>query len=79
MTTKEFAKALTRFIDLARRGSGGGASGGEIRAAALAEAILEHAPGLDDEALEGAYCFMRASSRCWPQMNELLRGKEVSG
>lgn len=51
---------MDHFLKIARRGKPGtGASGGEQQARRLALAILKEAPGLDDEAIEGAAEFLR--------------------
>lgn len=52
---------MKHFLKIARRGRPGtGASSGEVQARRLAIAIVENAPGLDDEAIEGAVEFLRA-------------------
>lgn len=51
---------MEHFLTLARRGKPGtGASTGEVQARKLAIAILANAPGLDEEAIEGAAEFLR--------------------
>lgn len=72
-TTEE--KALAHFISLARRGRGQGASGGERRAARLANAILENTPGLDGDAIEGILQFARLASARYEFACDLLDGK----
>ena len=47
------------FCELAQRGWCSGSSGGEFRCRQLAKAILEYAPGIDSEALEGMITFAR--------------------
>lgn len=49
---------LNHFLALARRGRQPAASGGERRAAALAECIVENVPGLDATALDGLLEFV---------------------
>lgn len=44
---------MTHFLELAKRGGHGAASSGEVRAHALALAILENVPGLGQKALNG--------------------------
>lgn len=46
-------KNLEHFVRLAKRGQSPAASGGEARAWAIAQALLEHAPGLDETATAG--------------------------
>ncbi|PHQ31498.1 hypothetical protein [Rhodopirellula bahusiensis] len=41
---------LRHLVTLANRGRAGGASGGEARAWAIAEVLLENVPGLDGKA-----------------------------
>jgi len=41
---------LVRLLDLARRGSHAGGSGGERRAAALVSCVVENVAGLDPDA-----------------------------
>lgn len=65
-------EALRHFVRLARRGAAPAASGGEGSAARLAAAILENAPRLDDQALEGALLFAVVSKRCMWDAQELL-------
>ena len=48
-----FAADVGHFLNLARNGRHGAASGGEQRAHALATVALEHVSGLDALALEG--------------------------
>jgi hypothetical protein len=56
----EFDKeSLERFILLARKGKCKGSSGGERRAAKLAEVIVEQVPGLDEVAMQGLLEFVR--------------------
>lgn len=49
---------LRHFCDLAHRGGHPAASGGEQRAHALATAVLENLPGLDDLAIHGLVEFI---------------------
>lgn len=52
--------SMSHFLKLARRGRPRtGASTGEVQARELALAILDCAPGLDAEAIEGAAEFLR--------------------
>lgn len=46
------------FLRLATKGRHPGASGGEKRAARLAAAVLDHAPGLDSDATAGLKMFL---------------------
>lgn len=43
-------KQLEHFVRLANRGQSGGGSGGERRAWEIARVLLEHTPGLDEDA-----------------------------
>jgi len=45
--------AMKHFLDLAHRGSAPACSSGERSAKALADAIIDHVPRLDDEAIDG--------------------------
>ncbi len=58
MTTDKQARALSRFLSLASAGRVRGSSGGARAAKALADAIVEHAPTLDGEVLEGLKTFI---------------------
>lgn len=44
---------LEHFVRLANRGRSSGASGGEARAWVIAQVLLEHTPGLDEDATSG--------------------------
>ncbi len=74
---QELEGYLDHFVKLARRGKRTGASGGEVRACKIAEALLEYASGLDQDAIEGAVLFaMLAHSR--PMMAEdVLQGRSL--
>jgi len=74
MDNATFVRELSRFIELARRGGHAGASGGEVKAFKLATAILEYAPGLDQEALDGAAAFIKAAAYAYFQMDQLVNG-----
>ena len=45
--------SIKHFVRLAKRGQSPAASGGEARAWAIAQVLLEHTPGLDEKATEG--------------------------
>lgn len=47
------SQQLAHFIQLANRGRSPAASGGEQRAWAIAQVLLEHTPGLDADATAG--------------------------
>lgn len=49
---------LVHFLTLAKKGKYTGASGGEVRANRLADAIVQFIPGLDQDAVEGAIMFL---------------------
>lgn len=49
---------LDHFVQLARRGNFGGASGGALRCHLLAEAVIKHAPGVDSSAIAGFLTFV---------------------
>lgn len=61
----EFQAALTHFLNLARQGSSGAASGGEQRAFRLIQAIASDVPGIDSMAVEGLKHFITIAS-CQP-------------
>lgn len=54
--------ALQHFLALAHRGALQGSSGGEHRAANLADAIAERVPGMDAKAVTGAIEFVRLAA-----------------
>lgn len=55
--------ALKHFLKLARRGfHGGGASGGEVRAMRLAEAVRDDVPGIDGQAIDGLIEYIRIAA-----------------
>lgn len=56
------AEDLEHFVQLAKQGQSPGCSGGEARAAAVASALLEDCPGLDESALLGLALFARFAS-----------------
>ena len=45
---------MEHLLTCARRGGYGGASGGEVRARRLVEALLENVPGLDGDCTDAA-------------------------
>lgn len=75
-TFTDSTKAVEHFVQLARRGGGHGASSGEVRARALAEAFLEHAWGLDEQAIEGAAEFLRRVPMMPTTAELIIRGTE---
>jgi len=61
----ETVAAINRFINVAQKGSGPGASGGELRAYRLAELLrgaIEECPGTDDTVIEGACALLRSAA-----------------
>jgi hypothetical protein len=70
---KTFSAELDHFLELARRGTGAGASGGERRCAALAEVIMEHAGGIDAQAYTGLCQFAAMVSVDYSRARRLLR------
>lgn len=71
---------IEHFIRLARTGKiNPGASGGEKRAYALAKCILENAPGLDEEAIEGAGEFLHMASQYPNRTEELIEAPSPFG
>lgn len=66
--------SLRHFLELARRGAGAGASGGEYRCQALAQALLENVSGIDGKAYEGMCLFGGVASVDYPRARLLLRG-----
>jgi hypothetical protein len=53
---------LRHFLRLAKAGSFRGSSCGEKAARKLAQAIVRHCPGLDDQALAGMQLFVRCAA-----------------
>lgn len=76
MTQSEISKSLEHFVRLARSGARPGASSGEYRARVLAEAIIENAPGLDEEAKEGAAEFLRCASLATAAARDAIGGND---
>lgn len=68
--------SLKHFLELARKGQHKFASGGEVRAAKLAEALLDYAPGLDQEAADGLREFARLAHALPTQARELLEARK---
>jgi hypothetical protein len=64
--------SLRHFLKLAQRGSHPGASSGEVRAHRLALVVLEHAHGLDGQALDGLCEFARVVSADRRMARQLL-------
>jgi hypothetical protein len=70
---------MEHFIRLARRGRPNtGASSGEVNARKLALAIIEYAPGLDDEALRGAADFLQRAPLDVYTARDLITGKRTA-
>lgn len=65
-------KAVEHFTNLARAGKHGWASGGEKRAHAIAQVILENAGGIDEQALRGMAEFARLVSASYPMAKKLI-------
>jgi hypothetical protein len=68
-------RAIEHFVALARRGRGQGASGGERRAARLANAILENVPGMDGDAIVGVGLFAQLTSAQYELACQLIDSK----
>jgi len=64
---------MDHFLKIARRGKPNtGASTGEVQARKLALAIIDFAPGLDAEAIEGAAEFLRRAPMAISAAKELV-------
>jgi hypothetical protein len=64
--------SLSHFLKLAQRGQRPRASSGEVRAYRIAQVILEHAHGLDGQAMDGLCEFVRVAGVSYPMARKLL-------
>lgn len=65
---------LEHFLDLATTGREQGCSSGEWAALQLAQAIVEHAPGLDASATAGLIEFLRVAQQHPMRVREMFGG-----
>ena len=72
MSTTDTYQHIKHFVRLARRGKHPGASGGERRAAKLAEAVLEYVPGMDCSAVAGLHEFIAGCAASYSAARELI-------
>lgn len=70
-------KPIEHFLDLAKSGGNRMASSGEVRARRLADCVLEHVGGLDDNAFAGLIEFIR-EARLRPMAARSALGGELA-